>query len=469
MGRSQLLLTLLISFLITGSFPNAVAQPCVPPQPTGNPGLTPDWTNLQCIYQGQSFNATVNIEPPTTTAGMSIDSFRLDSIGIIHPQDTLDAVADFSGPPNGISYVTSNGTQVNTWLPGETGCLAFSGTTNDPIGNYQLGIWVTIWAPPIGSINGELHQLQQQLGTNLNVPYHLKIRQQGSPCTDTINLTCNGTTTLNNFQGSFEDGSVTDNYKNNTNCGWLINPPNADSIRLSFNSFATEKIGDEVTVYDGPTTSAPVLGSFSGSIIPKPVTSSGDEMLVRFTTDGSGTAQGWSATYNCSKGGGNFSCVPLQPTGDPGLTPNWTNLYCVRQGQSFNATIRIETPSSLGGNTPFDSLRLDSIGIIAPQDTLDAVADYSGLPNGISYVTSNGTPVNTWLPGETGCITLSGTTNDPIGNYQLGLWVTLWGSQPSSPVKGELNELGKQLAGWNFSYFLKVRQQGNSCYDTVNN
>ena len=73
-------------------------------------------------------------------------------------------------------------------------------------------------------------------------------------------LYCSGTTTLNASSGSFDDGSGANNYDNNSNCQWLIQPA-ASSITLSFSAFDLES-NDQVTIYDGDNTSAPILGTF---------------------------------------------------------------------------------------------------------------------------------------------------------------------------------------------------------------
>ncbi len=158
-------------------------QPCTPPPQQGEAGLRPDWTQLDCIYQDSSYSEVIEIENLSQVAGNNIDSLRLDSIGIIASNDTLDAIADFSGPPNGITYQTSNGTPVNTWGSGETGCVSLSGTTNEPAGNYQLGIWVTIWSPALGgSVSGEANALAEQFNASADFSYYLKVREEGDQC-----------------------------------------------------------------------------------------------------------------------------------------------------------------------------------------------------------------------------------------------------------------------------------------------
>jgi phosphotriesterase-related protein len=102
-----------------------------------------------------------------------------------------------------------------------------------------------------------------------------------------------------------ESGTITDNsgvsdYYANMSCQKLIKVQDASSITLNFNSFATEAGYDFVRVYDGETTSSPLLGEFSGSSIPPTVTSSGNSMLITFTTDGGVQLAGWSATYTAT-------------------------------------------------------------------------------------------------------------------------------------------------------------------------
>ncbi|WP_422089875.1 CUB domain-containing protein [Tenacibaculum ovolyticum] len=111
---------------------------------------------------------------------------------------------------------------------------------------------------------------------------------------------CNGGATLTANSDSFEDGSGAVKYEDDKNCTWLIQPADGGTVTLNFNSFNTEEDYDFVTVYDGESASATQLGSFSGSSVPKVVTSTGNSMFVKFTSDGSVNAAGWSANYTSS-------------------------------------------------------------------------------------------------------------------------------------------------------------------------
>ncbi|HLO60515.1 MAG TPA: CUB domain-containing protein [Bacteroidales bacterium] len=103
--------------------------------------------------------------------------------------------------------------------------------------------------------------------------------------------------TYTTTSGNVTDNSGASDYTNNLTCSKLIQPENSGSVTLFFNSFNTEPDHDVVRVYDGETTSSPLIGQFSGNSLPPAITSSGSSMLVVFTTNGSVTRPGWSATY----------------------------------------------------------------------------------------------------------------------------------------------------------------------------
>ncbi len=116
--------------------------------------------------------------------------------------------------------------------------------------------------------------------------------------TSTQNSYCNSTTTsLTATSGAFTDGSGVDKYANNSECTWLIQPTNANTITLSFSSFDTELNYDGVIVFDGTNSSAPVLGQFTGTTLPPSLTSSGGSMYVVFLSDEALRSNGWNASY----------------------------------------------------------------------------------------------------------------------------------------------------------------------------
>ncbi len=101
---------------------------------------------------------------------------------------------------------------------------------------------------------------------------------------NTIPPLCSGTDTLSAPSGTFDDGSGNSDYGNMSDCQWLIKPEAGLSVTLTFNYFQTELSCDIVKIYNGSTTSSPILLIFSGDNIP-PINTSGGTMLITFTTD----------------------------------------------------------------------------------------------------------------------------------------------------------------------------------------
>ncbi|MGM0625338.1 MAG: C10 family peptidase [Bacteroidota bacterium] len=95
---------------------------------------------------------------------------------------------------------------------------------------------------------------------------------------------------------TFDDGSGPNYYWNDSECEWLIQPDGVDAIRLKFNYFHTGA-GDVLYVYDGNSSDAELLGSFSGDEIPEEVVSGAGEVFLKFVTDGDGQEIGWELEY----------------------------------------------------------------------------------------------------------------------------------------------------------------------------
>lgn len=116
---------------------------------------------------------------------------------------------------------------------------------------------------------------------------------------------CTGNKVVNIKSGSITDGSgPIQNYQSNATCSWLFAPQTGEdsisSIKIVFRSFETES-NDVVTIYNGPTVQAEVLGTFSGSELPPAITSTSNEVLLVFNSDGAGEAKGWYAEFTSIK------------------------------------------------------------------------------------------------------------------------------------------------------------------------
>jgi hypothetical protein len=136
-------------------------------------------------------------------------------------------------------------------------------------------------------------------GSNFNLAQEVII----NAFPDTVNYSypyfCQGNSLLDGTGGTIDDGSgpVYD-YQPGTDCSWLIAPADSvEYITLEFLHFNTAK-GNLLSVYDGETTAAPLLGSFQGDELPDDVSSGGDKMLITFISGNSGSAPGWLLSYS---------------------------------------------------------------------------------------------------------------------------------------------------------------------------
>ncbi|XP_078382504.1 uncharacterized protein LOC144665192 isoform X1 [Oculina patagonica] len=108
-----------------------------------------------------------------------------------------------------------------------------------------------------------------------------------STCAHSLVINTNATGIIRPRQYSY--------YIDNMNCQW--NFTSNVKLELVFLHFKTDSPADYVNVYDGGSPASPLIGTFSGSSFPSPIMSSSNNLFVTFTTDGSGTSDGFTATY----------------------------------------------------------------------------------------------------------------------------------------------------------------------------
>jgi len=134
---------------------------------------------------------------------------------------------------------------------------------------------------------------------------------------------CSGESDLTDPTGDLADGSGTFQYRNSTNCKWLIEPWGAENITLTFDNFKTEQDNDKVTIYDYVTSN--ILATYSGDYAtpPAPVYCPHNQMYVIFSTNGSVRDDGWHATYSITSTGTDdkkaFSNLSIYPNPTNGL------------------------------------------------------------------------------------------------------------------------------------------------------
>jgi PKD repeat protein len=123
----------------------------------------------------------------------------------------------------------------------------------------------------------------------------------------TFNM-CTGTTSSSATSGIvYDSGGPSGAYNNNQNCTFLIRSACNGTIYLNISGFSTESGYDYLTVFNGSTTSSPVLGNYSGTAFPPTLIANSGFMLLRFTSDGSATYNGFTASWNSVAG----NCAPV--------------------------------------------------------------------------------------------------------------------------------------------------------------
>ena len=119
-----------------------------------------------------------------------------------------------------------------------------------------------------------------------------------------INISNN---TVSACGGTFYDSGGTGNYGNNQSFTFTICPSNPNSrVSVNFSSFNLEANYDFLSIYNGNSTTAPLIGTYSGTTSPGVITASLTNasgcLTFRFTTDGSITRAGWVAAISCIAG-----------------------------------------------------------------------------------------------------------------------------------------------------------------------
>jgi hypothetical protein len=223
-------------------------------------------------------------------------------------------------------------------------------------------------------------------GSNFNLAQELIINAFPDTNMYSYPLYCQETSTLTSKDGTLDDGSgpVYD-YADNSQCSWLIAPSDSvESINLEFLRFSTDT-NDVLSVYDGASAAAPLLGTFQGQDIPSELTSSGDKLFITFTTDENETAAGWLLSYT--------SDIPVYCSGLADMleqTGTFSDGSGPRDYHNGTACMwRIDPPGATEVTLYFDSFETEEnydLLKVFDLETQEQIAEYSGnnLPAGIT-------------------------------------------------------------------------------------
>ena len=113
-------------------------------------------------------------------------------------------------------------------------------------------------------------------------------------------LKCGGNITSVN--GTITSPGYPMHYPNDLNCTWIIELANVEFISINFLEFETEPYWDHLWIYDGISVESNYTSYTGYPSLPLKIVSSGNMVMIHFTSDGSGTASGFLMTYEGLQG-----------------------------------------------------------------------------------------------------------------------------------------------------------------------
>jgi hypothetical protein len=150
-------------------------------------------------------------------------------------------------------------------------------------------------------------------------------------------------TTMTATSGTFYDtGGASANYGDDERKLWLFQPSGATSISLNFTSFAVENGFDYMFIYDGATTSSPLIGKYTNNVSPGNINSTGSSLLIEFRSDCATNQAGWAATYTSN-------AVPTSTTSSDVIAPT-TLASSVGAWKTANFTETFTDADNAGGS-----------------------------------------------------------------------------------------------------------------------
>jgi spore germination protein YaaH len=191
------------------------------------------------------------------------------------------------------SYVKNNaGTYSSANKKWEANCY-------NPYYSFQVsGVWRQCWIDDIYSMGRKFDMVKQRglggigiwaLGYDNGYNDFWQLIEdklsncEVRPCTDSL----------------FDMGGPTRNYYDNESYTYSISPDGTSFVKLTFKSFSTEQGYDSLFIYNGGTTSAPLIGSYTGTNSPGVITSSATAVTLRFKSDVGVVSSGFKLTYAC--------------------------------------------------------------------------------------------------------------------------------------------------------------------------
>jgi spore germination protein YaaH len=235
-----------------------------------NAGAANNKLILALPYYGREWHTTASTVPSSTIAGTS--SSR--TYKYIHDNSSgYYNNANLHWEPNSFTpyHVFNDGTAWHQCFADNEKSLAYR---YDMV--YLRNIaGIGIWALGYDDTYSALWNLIEDKLTNCRVV----------PCSDTL----------------YDLGGPACSHFDNENFTWTLSPDGATGLNMTFTNFDLESGYDSLWIYDGNSTTAPLLGRYSGTAGPGTVTASGGVMTLKFHSDNATTHSGWQAIWHCTQ------------------------------------------------------------------------------------------------------------------------------------------------------------------------
>ncbi|MBA2614024.1 MAG: T9SS type A sorting domain-containing protein [Bacteroidetes bacterium] len=231
-------------------------------------GATPSKVLLGLPYYGEEWEVTANTIPASTT-------------GNFNSSRTLSYLLSNAG-----TYSAAN----KHW----------EGTCYSPYYAYQsASIWRQCFIDDVYSLGRKYDMVNERglggigiwaLGYDAGTTnYWTLIQNKFSSCAP---LVCS--------DSLFDMGGPMRNYYDNESYTYKLAAPTGSLVKLQFKSFGTEQGYDSLFLYNGPSITSPLIGSYTGTNSPGTVTSSGQNLTLRFKSDGATVNSGFKAIRSCT-------------------------------------------------------------------------------------------------------------------------------------------------------------------------
>jgi spore germination protein YaaH len=231
-------------------------------------GATPSKLLLGLPYYGHEWEVTANTIPASTT-------------GNFNSSRTLSYLINNSG-----TYSAAN----KHW----------EGTCYSPYYSYQSSsMWRQCFIDDVYSLGRKYDMVNERglggigiwaLGYDAGTTnYWTLLQNKFSSCAPVV---CN--------DSIFDMGGPARNYYDNENYVYTLSAPTGSLVKLQFKSFGSEQGYDSLFLYNGSSVAAPLIGSYTGTNSPGTVTSGGQDLTVRFKSDGATVTFGFKAVKSCT-------------------------------------------------------------------------------------------------------------------------------------------------------------------------